>query len=512
MTFPTSPHRTKIELALTGHPGVTRAEVIGSAADNMDARSTVYIVADDAYLDRACSVESDEARLTEQWRKIYDLYQKPNSGGSVESGLSTQVWKSAYDGRPIADLEMREWIDRTLDRVRQLNPARVLEIGCGLGALLLPLAPNCERYVGTDISGASIDRLKHRVEASPEKLGSVQLCVRAADQLTDFKDATFDTVIINSVTMYFPTTEYLTKVLLNAVRVTRPNGAVYVGDIRSLPLLTTFAVSVELSRANAELSLDDLRGRVRRRLRRENELFISPTYFRALKNIHPEISRVEILPKRGQYDNEMNCFRYDAVLYLGSFPDRITPSWLDWSQDALTFEAIDRMLRRQRPEILAITNIVNSRIEKDVLAMKMLSDPRLASSAGALRDVLATAPKCGVHPERLFSLADEVGYHMDFSWASCQPEGGYDVVFRRRSDHQMLSAGIEWPQASPLSGVLPHHTKGPVQKSRRRKLVQELRDRLTAQFGEHWATAEFILLDAPTNLDGARPPPWLSDI
>ena len=49
-------------------------------------------------------------------------------------------------------------------------------------------------------------------------------------------DKSFDTVIINSVVQYFPSLEYLTKVLDGAIKATKPGGAIFVGDsAKSVP-------------------------------------------------------------------------------------------------------------------------------------------------------------------------------------------------------------------------------------------------------------------------------------
>jgi SAM-dependent methyltransferase len=508
-----------MEEVLAGHPGVRRAAVVlrESAADGR--QSVTYIVADDGYLDRAFSGQRDETRLTEQWRKIYDLYQKPRTAESIGSGLSTHVWRSAYTQQPIPEAEMQEWIGCTLERVRQLDPARVLEIGCGLGALLLPLAPNCERYAGTDISGPSIASLRSRIEASPERWRSAALFERPADRLEDFETASFDTVIINSVTMYFPSAEYLTRVLMGALRVTRPGGAIFVGDVRSLPLLTAFAVSVELFRADAELKLDELRGRVRKRLRLENELFISPAYFVALKVLHPEISSVEVRPKRGAFDNEMNRFRYDVVLRVGvARPTEIEPAWLDWSADRPGLEAIEGMLRRERPEILGIAGIGNARVEKDIRALELLSGQDAVPTVGGLRDMVNRAPARGFHPEKLFSLADELGYRMDFGWASARPDGSYDAVFLRCGERRRWALPvIRWPNPASSSAPMSHHVQGPVQKDRQLRLAKDLRDLLAQRFGD-LAPADLVMAHAmPMTRSGdpdltALPPPWLSSL
>ena len=207
-----------VENAFADLPGVRSAAVIVEDSTAAEPGLVAYIVPDDDYVERTFSGPNDEDRRTEQWRKIYDLYQKPKVGESIESGLCARVWNSAYTKQPIPDHEMQEWIGCTLDRVRQLRPNKILEIGCGLGALLLPLGSHCERYVGTDISGASIAALKSHIEASPGKWRSIALFERAADNFDDFDDGSFDTVIINSVAMYFPSVQYLTKVMKGAIR------------------------------------------------------------------------------------------------------------------------------------------------------------------------------------------------------------------------------------------------------------------------------------------------------
>ena len=93
----------------------------------------------------------------------------------------------------------------------------------------------------------------------------------------------FDTVVINSVVQYFPNVAYLTKVLENAVNIVKPGGHVFVGDMRSLPLLTTFASSVELFQAADGVSAGELRDRIERRIQHDRELVLSPAYFLSLR-------------------------------------------------------------------------------------------------------------------------------------------------------------------------------------------------------------------------------------
>jgi len=60
-------------------------------------------------------------------------------------------------------------------------------------------------------------------------------------------------VIINSVVQYFPSVEYLVKVLEQTIKQVRPEGSIFIGDVRSLPLLRAFHTSVQLYQASDTL-------------------------------------------------------------------------------------------------------------------------------------------------------------------------------------------------------------------------------------------------------------------
>ena len=68
-----------------------------------------------------------------------------------------------------------------------------------------------------------------------------------------------DLVVLNSVAQYFPSIDYLVRVLEGAARMVADGGAIFVGDVRSLPLLAAFHTGVELQRAPDSLPLAQLR-------------------------------------------------------------------------------------------------------------------------------------------------------------------------------------------------------------------------------------------------------------
>src|SRR5205807_4214242 len=124
---------------------------------------------------------------------------------------------------------------------------RVWEIGCGTGLLLFRIAPKCEYFLGTDVSQAVVESLQQQIRRPDLNLPQVVLkCKPAHDFAGIEEEERFDVVVLNSVLHYFPDIEHLTTVLTGAVENLRPDGAVFIGDVRGFPLLETFHASVQL--------------------------------------------------------------------------------------------------------------------------------------------------------------------------------------------------------------------------------------------------------------------------
>ncbi|MCA1852411.1 MAG: class I SAM-dependent methyltransferase, partial [Beggiatoa sp.] len=136
------------------------------------------------------------------------------------------------------------WVEETVAHLRALRPSRVLEIGCGTGLVLTRLAPSCTSYMGVDFSSAVLEQVSEYL-AQREDLRHVVLRQAMAHELSFIGDDSVDLVILNSVVQYFPDIDYLVEVLSEAVRVTRPGGHIFVGDVRSLPLLEAYHTSVQ---------------------------------------------------------------------------------------------------------------------------------------------------------------------------------------------------------------------------------------------------------------------------
>lgn len=85
-------------------------------------------------------------------------------------------------------------------------------------------------------------------------------------------EETFDVVVLNSVAQYFPSGNYLARVLEGAAARVRAGGQIFVGDVRSLPLLRAFHTSVVAHRAKGDLDTGKLRRRVIHNMNHDQEL------------------------------------------------------------------------------------------------------------------------------------------------------------------------------------------------------------------------------------------------
>ncbi len=484
----------EIEAVLERHPAVRHAVVLALAEAGGDKRLAAFLT---------LRPEADETGVRENnakehvalWQALYEeTYRQTPSPD--DPTFHAAWWTSSYTGQPIPAAEMREWVDRTVASILALQPRHVLEIGCGTGMLLARVAPCCATYVGIDFSKTALDHIRAMKQTVPG-LDHIRLLERMADDLADLPAQSFDAIVINSVTQHFPDLEYLLRVLRGAVRLTRPGGHILVGDVSNLALLEIFHGSVQLYRATGGVTCAQLRQRIRQQIAQERDLQIDPVFFLALRQHLPEITAVQVMPKRGRYDNQLTRFRYETILRIGD-PACVEAAarlgdltWADWQRERLTLADIRRILSEERPPTLAIRAIANARLEHDVAAMQWLREAPPDETIGRLRAFLARQPAIGLHPEDLLALEQELPYHVELSWLNAGMHGAYDAVFMEQSLPRRPVNFARNLAHAPLASYVNH----PQRTTRHGHLILDIRAFLEGKLPDHMVPATFAVLD-----------------
>ena len=431
----------EIESIITQNSAIREAVVVPREDESGHKNLVAYVVPktvedDNLELSQSATSSNDEVQ---QWIKIWnDAYSQSSDNGDPTFNLTG--WNDSLTGLPISPEEMQEWLESTIERILALRPQRVLEIGCGMGLLLFRIAPHCAYYSGIDLSTAAIANIEQRLKE--KNISHVDVTAKPAHELEGFEPESFDTIVINSVIQYFPNINYLVRVLEKAAKLVKPGGRIFIGDVRSLPLLESFHTGVQLAQVPDLFPCDRLMQNIQTRMSQDKELVIHPEFFPVLKQHLSRISQVETLLKRGHSQNEMNKFRSDVILHIETKVEPIIEtSCFDWEQQQLSISKVCQLLQETKLESVRITNVPDARIVSEVRATEILASNELPETTAQLKDSIEKySQSTGIHPEQFWSLAEKLPYQVYITWTETYAVGKYDVILQHKSQARNILA------------------------------------------------------------------------
>jgi amino acid adenylation domain-containing protein len=488
----------EIEAVLSQHPLVQESIVVTRVDTSGDQSLVAYLVPGFKTQVLPQQLAQWQSEYVTDWQRLYEQAYGQPQASTDDVTFNITGWNSSYTRQAIPDWEMREWVENTVSRILAVEPQRVLEIGCGTGLLLSRIAKNCQQYWGCDYSIAAIQHVE-QVCSTVEGLEHVRLLHQMADNFANIPQGEFDTVIVNSVVQYFPSVEYLLQVIEGAISTMGyanatigQKGTIFLGDIRSLPLLEPYHAAVQFAQASESKSIEQWQQQVHSSIAGEEELVIDPSFFIALKQRFPQITWVEIQPKRGHSQNELTQFRYDVTLHLNTDVLSTVVFWLNWQLDQLSFSQIQNQLVEEQPELLGIRRVPNQRVQQALQISEWLSNPPGVETVGQLREILAQQPVTSINPEQFCELGQQLGYTVHLSWWGSSQDGSFDVVFCRNS---MPAQGDFW-DSSAATKSWTDYTNNPLHGKLVQKLVPQVREFIQQKLPNYMVPQAFILLNA----------------
>ncbi|KAL6800822.1 hypothetical protein GGI42DRAFT_361069 [Trichoderma sp. SZMC 28013] len=462
--------------------------------------------------------DKQEYEQVREWEERFDVetYELLVDLHPEQLGRDFVGWTSMYDGENIDKTEMNEWLNDTINAILGSNPAEhVLEIGSGSGMILFNLTGTLKSYVGLDPSERAVNMISSHLESFPalkEKTKIYKATAADVNRLEAFPGT--ELAILNSVVQYFPSQDYLFRVIQNLVSLSDIK-TIFLGDIRSYALHKDFLVSRALHLSDGHATPEEVARIISDMEQAESELLVDPAFFTSLPSRLQGIKHVEILPKRMHATNELSCYRYAAVLHLTLESGREVveiegDKWMDFEMQGLNAEALKKLLQDlSSPSILPISNIPNAKtiLERHIVAS--VSDKARNETSSWLSSVRKIAASLSsLSAIDLASIAQDSGYQVQISWARQQSQrGGLDAVFYRDISGKIQTNSqtrrlFRFP-TDHLDRSYHSFTSHPLKHYLRQKIRDEIKDLVRSQLPHYMVPHVITVIDQmPINENG----------
>ncbi|HEY4197963.1 MAG TPA: methyltransferase, partial [Mucilaginibacter sp.] len=397
----------------------------------------------------------------ERWDTLYEIGAENNQQPTgVESNIDGTILGSLSNKEELS-IQAAEWLQTSVERIKEFKSKRIYEIGSGAGQILFELAPGIEYYMATDYAQAAINNINERLQAEPAKWHHVKAGVAAADDFSAIGNTSVDLVLIHSVAQYFPNADYLIGVIKESVKAIKNSGCIFIGDMQGKNTLEMYHAMDHLPRAADSSLIGSFREVVANRVRVEEEFVADPAFFYLLPKLLPEITGVDIQLRKGSSINETTKYHYDVWLYVATAVDvaeaEVTADWNDINYPA----KLETFFDSNKGSIIQIKSILNARTAKDHKLLELLDaadpDTPLAEIKTKVENI-----GDGTQPDLFWELGDKLNYNVHLRWTTDGTDGLFDVIFIPVSQKLTLP---KQPVTDNLKKDIYHFARTPFSKN-----------------------------------------------
>ncbi|KAI9899658.1 hypothetical protein N3K66_006119 [Trichothecium roseum] len=503
----------EIEHSLRTHEDVNEAVVVLHKEEGKEDQLNGFVTVRQAASQQQGPGEVDVEGHVDVWEQIFDseTYGGLDKLDASEIGRDFAGWISMYDGNDIDKEEMNEWLNETISTILNGDrPRNVLELGTGSGMVLFNLGDGLDSYIGLEPSIRAVHFTRRAANSLPDLAEKVHIFQGTAADITTLPcPVAPNLVIINSVAQYFPSQDYLQKVIDDCVGLKGVETIIF-GDMRSHAMRKEFQASKAMFSLGDTATREEIQSKMAEVERAEQELLVDPGFFSSLAKRMPHLIRhVEILPKKMKAINELSCFRYAAVLHVkSSEPLNVHEvkgsEWIDFGKQRLNRDLLLETLEASSHlPAVAISNIPYSKTITERFVVKALEDG--GDQVNWITSARREAQQCpSMDACDLSELAESVGYKVELSWArQFTQRGGIDAIFHH---HESPTAQNRTLFRFPTDDQdRPSHlmTSVPLRQQLNQRIQEELFERLKALLPPYMVPSVITILEnMPINDNG----------
>lgn len=285
-----------------------------------------------------------------------------------------------------------------LERVLDLRPHRVLQIGVGSGLTVSALAPSCDEFWGMDPSADTIAAVRSWLHRDPDLAGRVELRELHAFALDALPFEYFDGIVINGAALALPTEAEVLRLLHAVLPKLAVRGAVYFEALRNPRLLAYRDV---VTRGTATVGVPP----------------VEPAFFAGLRAAIRGLGAVDVRLAKASLQNPLTRDRYYAVLHkepADPLPMNGVPT-LRWNREVIDLAGLASVLGGPGLARIRVVGVP----DKWLLATARARN-------GKRRD------ETGVDPLDLVNLGERLGYRVLVTWSSMAVDHKLDLLFLNR--------------------------------------------------------------------------------